>query len=71
MSPKERCPSCGKKRMFHVDELEDLKEGDVICTKCALERSYYEFFAEVLDGKHPELIKKLKKQLEEEQDEAL
>lgn len=66
MSPKEICPRCGKKRLFHKDEVKGARKGKVVCLACGLEETYYEFMGEVLDGQHPELIKEMQKRLEEE-----
>lgn len=71
MSPKARCPECGKKRVFHSEEMKAVNKGKVVCLECGLEATYYEFLAEVLDGEHPELIEKLKKQLEEEEGDTV
>lgn len=65
MSPKKICPVCGKKRMFHEDELKAVRENRAMCTKCGLERTYNEFLAEVMQGKHKELIAELRKRMEE------
>lgn len=66
MSPKEVCQRCGKKRMFHEDEVKKVRKGKVFCLGCALQEEFYVFLGEVLDGQHPELIERLKEQLEEE-----
>lgn len=66
MSPEEVCPECGKLRLFHEDEMEGVREGTVVCTKCSLEHEYYVFLGEVLDGEHPQLIDELRQRLEDE-----
>lgn len=63
MSPEGICPNCGNKVVFHEDEMEGVKAGTVVCTECGLERQYHEFLAEVLDGKHPELIQQIEEEL--------
>lgn len=66
MSPEEKCPKCGKMRMFHEDELEGVWDGEVVCAECALEEGYYVFLGEVLAGEHKQLIQELKERLENE-----
>jgi transcription elongation factor Elf1 len=66
VSPKEICPRCGKKRLFHADEVKGARKGKVVCLDCGLEETYYLFLGEVLDGQHSELIAELKEQLEDE-----
>lgn len=66
MSPKAKCPSCNKKRMFHKDEMKGVKRGEIVCVDCTLDEGYYLFLGEVLDGEHGDLIKQLQEQLEDE-----
>lgn len=66
MSPEAVCPECGRKQMFHEDELDDVRRGRARCVECALQHQYYVFFGEVLDGKHKDAMAKFKKQLEDE-----
>lgn len=66
MSPKTKCPKCGKKRMFHKDEMKGVKRGDIVCVDCTLDEGYYLFLGEVLDGKHETLIAELRAQMEDE-----
>jgi NAD-dependent SIR2 family protein deacetylase len=66
MSPDAPCPRCGKIVAFHEDEMDDLEDGIAVCPACGLEIEYAVFFGEVLGGKHPELIERLKEQLEDE-----
>lgn len=67
MSPEEICPKCGNKRMFHEDELEQVRAGEIVCMECALDQGYHEFLGEVLGGEHKELIEELQERLEDEQ----
>lgn len=68
MSPKARCPECGKKRMFHEKEMKGVRRGEIVCMNCTLERGYYLFLGEVLDGQHKELIAELQQRLEEDEE---
>ena len=51
--------------MFHADEMAGVRSGKVLCTDCALDYAYHEFLAEVMEGKHPELMQMLRERLEE------
>ena len=62
MSPKERCPRCGKKRLFHEEEIKGARKGKVVCMDCALEQGFDEFLGEILAGKHPGLAKQLERE---------
>lgn len=66
MSPEETCPKCGKKRLFHEDELEGVRAGEIVCTECALEQGYNTFLGEVLAGEHQELVDELEERLQDE-----
>ncbi len=67
MSPEATCPRCGRKQVFHEDELKKARvKKKVVCLECGLEREYNQFLAEVLDGQHPEAIKRFHEQLAEE-----
>lgn len=69
MSPKARCPECGKKRLFHKDEMKGVEKGKVVCLECGLEATYYEFLGEVLEGEHPELKEEMLARLKEEEED--
>ncbi len=68
MSPKTKCPNCGKKRMFHKDEMKGVKRGEIVCVDCTLDQGYYLFLGEVMDGQHKELIAELQQKLIDEAD---
>lgn len=50
--------------MFHEKELKGVRKKKVVCMECALEHEFNKFLAEVLDGKHKELIADLRERLE-------
>ena len=66
MNPVAICPVCKKPRDFHPDEMKKVRKGKARCTECMLDRVFYEFLAEVLNGEHAELIAEMRARMEEE-----
>lgn len=71
MSPKAKCPKCGRNKLFHDDELEGVRAGEILCATCSLDNAFNEFLLEVLDGKHSALIAEIEARLQEESDTVL
>ena len=69
MNPPAICPVCKEVRDFHPDEMKKARKGKALCTECMLDRVFYEFLAEVLNGEHAELIEEMRERLEAEAEE--
>lgn len=53
MSPDAECPSCGKIRAFHDDEMQDLEEGLLVCLECKFMVIPNEIVGDILTGEIP------------------